>query len=172
MRLKFSSSVLGVCSLHQGLTGGEVTGVEVSANEVIGGGVGDSIPHAVSSTQFPGEIQIDYPMEERTHKTTWIAIVTERRVNPALRLPLVWLYQLNQKKVSVSKKTNLLWYAFKPNFKWIRNLIDTTVWSILIQSWLFVFNCCLLMTRKSPWKILYKKSCVHKGNQSKTLQKL
>ena len=39
----------GVCSLHQRLTGGEVTGVEVSANEVIGGGIGDSIPQADSS---------------------------------------------------------------------------------------------------------------------------
>ena len=40
---------LGVCSLHQEPTGGEVTGVEVSAKEVIGGGVGDSIPQADSS---------------------------------------------------------------------------------------------------------------------------
>ena len=39
----------GVCSLHQGLTGGEVTGVEVYANEVIGGEVGDSILQADSS---------------------------------------------------------------------------------------------------------------------------
>ena len=38
----------GVCSLHQGPTGGEVTGVEVSAKEVIEGGVGDSIPQADS----------------------------------------------------------------------------------------------------------------------------
>ena len=38
-----------VCSLHQRLTGGEVTGVEVSANEVKGGGIGDSIPQADSS---------------------------------------------------------------------------------------------------------------------------
>ena len=39
----------GVCSLHQGLIGGEVTGVEVSAKGVIGGGVGDSNPQADSS---------------------------------------------------------------------------------------------------------------------------
>ena len=38
-----------VCSLHQRLTRGEVTGVEVSANEVKGGGIGDSIPQADSS---------------------------------------------------------------------------------------------------------------------------
>ena len=39
----------GVCSLHQGPTGGEVRGVEVSAKEVIGRGVDDSIPQADSS---------------------------------------------------------------------------------------------------------------------------
>ena len=39
----------GVCSLHQRLTGGEVTGFEVSANEVTGGGIGDSILQADSS---------------------------------------------------------------------------------------------------------------------------
>ena len=130
------------------------------------------LPRPTLASEFPGEIQIDYPMEERTHKTTWTAIVTERRVNPPLRLPLVWLYPLNQKIISVSKKSILLWYAFKPNFKWFRNLIGTTGWSILIQSWLFGFNCCLLMARKSPWPVFYKKSCVHKGNQSKFLQEL
>ena len=39
----------GVRSLHQGITGGEVTVVEVSANEVIGDGVGYSTPQADSS---------------------------------------------------------------------------------------------------------------------------
>ena len=58
----------GVCSLHQGLIGGEVTGVEVSAKGVIGGGVGDSNPRPTLASQFPGEIQI--PTEERTHKPT------------------------------------------------------------------------------------------------------
>ena len=60
----------GVCSLHRGLTGGEVTRVEVSAKGLIGGGFGDSIPQVDSSLSISWRIQIDSPMEERTRKPT------------------------------------------------------------------------------------------------------
>ena len=78
----------GVCSLHQEPTGGEVTGVKVSAKEVIGGGVGDSIPQADSSLSISwrdpnclsdGGTHSRYHLNSNCHRETsksspWITI--------------------------------------------------------------------------------------------------
>ena len=58
----------GVSRLHQGITGGKVTGVEVSAKRVTGAELMTPFLRPNLASQFRAEIQVDSPMEERTHK--------------------------------------------------------------------------------------------------------